>query len=60
MNMRERRDKQLAYVSDESVMEEMKGCRKILQRLNFIDRSDFRGIAEIVKELLGKSVPCNP
>ena len=55
MNMRERRDKQLAYVSDESVMEEMKSCRKILQRLNFIDRSDFRGIAEIVKELLGKS-----
>lgn len=55
MDMQERRDKQLAYVADEAVMEEMRKCRVILQKLNFIDRSDFQGIAKIIKELLGKS-----
>ena len=45
---------QLAYITDEAVMEEMGRCRKILQKLNFADRSDAAGIAEIVKELLGK------
>ena len=55
MDMQERRDRQLAYVADEAVMEEMRKCRVILQKLNFIDRSDFRGIAKIIKELLGKS-----
>ena len=55
MDMRKRRDMQLAYISDESVMEEQMKCRKILQKLNFADRSDFDRIAEIVKELLGKS-----
>lgn len=55
MDMKKRRDMQLAYISDETVMEEQVKCRKILQKLNFADRSDFDGIAEIVKELLGKS-----
>lgn len=50
-----RRDAGMAYISDESVMEEQKVCRRILQRLNTIDRSDFEEIAKIVKELLGKS-----
>ena len=55
MDMKKRRDKQLAYVSDESVMEEQKACRKILQKLNFMDRSDFDGIKNTIKELFGKS-----
>lgn len=55
MNQIERRDKGLAYVSDESVMEEQKICRRILQRLNTVDRSDFDEIGRIVEELLGKS-----
>lgn len=55
MDMQERRDRQLAYVADEAVMEEMRKCRVILQKLNFIDRSDFQGIAKIIKQLLGKS-----
>lgn len=55
MDMRKRRDAQLAYISDESIFEEQIVCRKILQKLNFMDRSDFDGIAEVVKELLGKS-----
>ena len=55
MNQAERRDKELAYIADESVMEEMVKCRKILQKLNFMDRSDLAGIVEVVKELLGSS-----
>ena len=55
MDMRERRDAQLAYISDQSVFEEMAVTRKLLQKLNFMDRSDFEGIARVVKELLGKS-----
>ena len=55
MTNQERRDAQLAYISDESIFEEQRVCRKILQKLNFIDRSDFDGISQIVSELLGKS-----
>lgn len=55
MNNIERRDKELPYISDESVMEEQKVCRRILQRLNAVDRSDFDSIGKIVEELLGKS-----
>ena len=45
----------MAYIADADVAEEMKRCRKILQKLNFMDRSDFEGIQEVVKELLGSS-----
>ena len=45
----ERRDREMAYISDESVMEEQKVCRRILQRLNTADRSDFDAISRIVK-----------
>ena len=54
MNHKERRDQELAYISDEAVFDEQKKCRRILQKLNFMDRSDFEGIADVVKELLGK------
>lgn len=55
MDMIKRRDEEMAYISDKAVMEEQAVCRKILQRLNFMDRSDFAAIAQVVKELLGKS-----
>ena len=55
MDMIKRRDAELAYISDEKVFEEQAVCRRILQRLNFMDRSDFPAIAQVVKELLGKS-----
>lgn len=55
MNHIERRDAQLPYISDEAVFEQQKLCRKILQKLNTVDRSDFDTINKIVKELLGKS-----
>lgn len=55
MTNRERRDAGMAYISDDSVFEEQQVCRKILQKLNFMDRSDFEGIKQVVKELLGSS-----
>ena len=55
MTNTERRDAQMAYISDEAVMEEQKKCRRLLQKLNFMDRSDFSGISQVVKELLGSS-----
>ena len=55
MNNIERRDREMAYISDDAVMEEQKVCRRILQRLNTVDRSDFDEIGKIVKEVLGKS-----
>ena len=55
MDMKKRRDMQLLYVTDEAIMEEQSVCRKKLQKLNFMDRSDFDGIAETVKDLLGKT-----
>ena len=55
MNQIERRDKGMAYVCDDEAFAQQKECRKILQQLNFMDRSDFDGIKEVVKQLLGKS-----
>ena len=49
----ERRDRELAYISDKAVMDEQAKCRKILQKLNFMDRSDFASIKEVVGKLLG-------
>ena len=55
MNNIERRDRGMAYISDESVMEQQKRARILTQKLNTMDRSDFKGLGEVVKELLGKS-----
>ena len=55
MNNIERRDNEMAYISDDAVMEEQKKTRKILRRLNTMDPSDFDGIGKVVEELLGKS-----
>ena len=55
MNNIDRRDKGLVYISDESVFEEQKIARRLTQKLNTVDRSDFEAIKKIVNELLGKS-----
>lgn len=55
MNNIERRDKELLYISDDAVFEEQKVARRLTQKLNTIDRSDFDGIKAIVKELFGES-----
>ena len=51
----ERRDREMAYISDRAVMEEQKRTRKILHRLNTVDPSEFDEIGRLVKELFGKS-----
>lgn len=55
MTNKERRDRELPYISDEEVFEEQKKARRLTQELNSADRSDFQRISQIVKELLGKS-----
>ena len=55
MNNIERRDKQLPYISDDSIFEQQTPARKLTQALNTADRSDFKKLTSIVKELLGKS-----
>ena len=54
MTNKQRRDAQMAYISDSDVFEEQKICREKLQKLNFMNRSDFDGIAEVIKDLFGK------
>ena len=55
MNNIERRDREMAYISDDAVMEEQRKTRKILRELNTVDPSDFDRIGEIVEKLLEKS-----
>ena len=43
-----------AYICDDSLYEEQKKCRKIIQKLNTHDCSDFGGLHRIVEELFGK------
>lgn len=50
-----RRNSEMPYIADESVIQQMKKARVLTQKLNSMDRSDFDGLAEVVKELLGKS-----
>ncbi len=55
MTNRERMKAQMAYIADESLLKEQQICRRKLQKLNFMDRSDFDGIKMAVKDLLGAS-----
>ena len=55
MNNIERRDNGMAYIADENVAEEIIRCRRLLQQLNTTDLADFKSVACIVRELLGKS-----
>ncbi len=50
-----RRENEMPYVSDESVMNQMVRARQLTQQLNTMDRSDFNGLQTVVKQLLGKS-----
>ena len=52
MNHTERRDKGLLYLTDESLVEEINRARRIVQKLNAMDRSDVDGINRLAKELM--------
>lgn len=56
MDNRERREKELAYICDRDMFKEQVECRRLLQKLNFMDRSDFAGIKAVVNELVGEEV----
>ncbi len=55
MNNIERRNKNIAYKSDESVFDQQKPARILTQKLNTMDRSDFEGIEAVIRELVGKA-----
>ena len=55
MTNRERREKGILYITDDAIMEEQAVARRLCQKLNTMDRSDFKGLQAVVKELLGKS-----
>lgn len=56
MNNIQRRDLELPYIADEEVMKQQQVTRRIMQKLNTIDCSDFEAISNIVNnELLEKS-----
>ena len=55
MNNQERRDQEILYITDDAIMEEQAVARRLCQKLNTMDRSDFKGLQAVVKELLGKS-----
>ena len=52
MTNRERRDRQMAYISDHTVYDEQKRARTLMQKLNSMDRADFDGITKVIQELL--------
>ncbi len=45
----------MIYISDDNVFNEQKPARKLTQKLNTMDRSDFEGISKVVSELFAKS-----
>ena len=51
----ERRDRELPYISDESVMREQAETRRKLQKLNTMDFSDYEGLSRMIKKILGKT-----
>ena len=62
MDNKTRRDNGMLYQTDDELMRQQAIARKLTQKLNTIDRSDFKGIAEIVKQLIkcGENTFVNP
>ncbi len=52
MNDTERRDNGLLYLTDETLAEQMNQARRILQKLNTMDRTDTDGINSLAKKLM--------
>ena len=62
MMQKERRDRQLAYIADASVGEEMAHTKRLLQKLNTMDRTDSAGMMKLDQELFqtGETPFINP
>lgn len=54
MTNRERMEKGMLYIADEDLMEDQKRARRLTQKLNTMDRSDFEGLQAVAEELLGR------
>ena len=55
MDQAKRRDLNLPYLSDKAVLDEQTEARKLIHKLNTTPPSEPEKIAEIVKQMLGKS-----
>ena len=55
MNNVERRDKELAYITDEAVFDEILKCRKLLFKFNHTDFNNAQEIRDMIALILGKS-----
>lgn len=54
MNQKERRDLEMPYIADESVFEEMKITRRLLQKFNLTDCLDFEKLNQLIHQIIGK------
>ena len=52
MDQKSRRDNGLLYLTDEELAEQINNARRILQKLNSMDRDDIDGINELAKKLM--------
>ncbi len=57
MDNKQRRDSGMLYRTDEELMIQQARARKLTQKLNTMDRSDFEGIMKVVGELLCTKEP---
>ena len=55
MNNIEKRDKGLGYIVDDEILEQLAQARLLTQKLNALDRTNFKGIEEIITQLFGSS-----
>ena len=55
MTNSERRDQGLAYIADETVLQEMTACKKKLKRVNELDRWEYEKINRALKEVIPHS-----
>ena len=52
MDHTERRDKGMLFLTDDALVEQMNRVRRLIQRLNAMDRTDIEGITALAKVLL--------
>lgn len=52
MDQKNRRDKGMLYLTDDELIEELNDARRLIQKLNSIDRTNLTGILKIALELL--------
>ena len=55
MSQIERRDRQLAYIADETIIDEVRVCHERLRKLNSLSRADIAELLEATKAVLGSS-----